>query len=151
MIQPLNLPKAPLKLSRKDEVVFVWCEIRKKKLQLTPEEWVRQHVIHFLIQEKNVPLGVIASEQSIQVYGLLKRCDLVVYNQSGKPIVLVECKAPDVKLTEKVVYQIAQYNSKLNVDYLLITNGIEHYYCYINRQTNAIEYLENLPNWNEIA
>ena len=151
MIQPLNLPKAPLKLSRKDEVVFVWCEIRKKKLQLTPEEWVRQHVIHFLIQENNVPLGVIASEQAIQVNRLLRRCDLVVYNRSGKPIILVECKAPDVKLTEKVVYQIAQYNSKLNVDYLLITNGIEHYYCYINRQTNAIQYLENLPNWNEIA
>ena len=151
MIQPLNLPKAPLKLSRKDEVVFVWCEIRKKKLQLTPEEWVRQHVIHFLIQENNVPLGVIASEQAIQVNRLLRRCDLVVYNQSGKPIILVECKAPEVILTEKVVYQIAQYNSKLNVDYLLITNGIEHYYCYINRQTNAIEYLENLPNWNEIT
>ena len=151
MIQPLNLPKAPLKLSRKDEVVFVWCEIRKKKLQLTPEEWVRQHVIHFLIQENNVPLGVIASEQAIQVNRLLRRCDLVVYNQSGKPIILVECKAPEVILTEKVVYQIAQYNSKLNVDYLLITNGIEHYYCYINRQTNAIQYLENLPNWNEIA
>lgn len=151
MIQPLNLPKAPLKLSRKDEVVFVWCEIRKKKLQLTPEEWVRQHVIHFLIQENNVPLGVIASEQAIQVNGLTRRCDLVVYNQSGKPIILVECKAPDVKLTEKVVYQIAQYNSKLNVDYLLITNGIEHYYCFINRQTNAIQYLENLPDWNEIV
>lgn len=151
MIQPLNLPKAPLKLSRKDGIVFVWCEIRNKKLKLTPEEWVRQHVIHFLITFKNVPKGVIASEQTIQVNGLTRRCDLVVYNSHGKPILLIECKAADVTLNEKVLHQIAQYNFNLNVDYLLLTNGIEQYNCYINRTKNTIDYLENLPNWNELS
>ena len=151
MIQPLNLPKAPLKLSRNEGVVFVWCEIRNKKLKLTPEEWVRQHVIHFLITFKNVPKGVIASEQTIQVNGLTRRCDLVVYNSHGKPILLIECKAADVTLNEKVLHQIAQYNFNLNVDYLLLTNGIEQYNCYINRTKNTIDYLENLPNWNELS
>lgn len=151
MIQPLNLPKAPLKLSRNEGVVFVWCEIRNKKLKLTPEEWVRQHVIHFLITFKNVPKGVIASEQTIQVNGLTRRCDLVVYNSHGKPILLIECKATDVALNEKVLHQIAQYNFNLNVDYLLLTNGIEQYNCFINRSKNTIDYLENLPNWNELS
>ena len=151
MIQPLNLPKAPLKLSRKDDTVYVLCEIRNKKLKLTPEEWVRQHVIHFLITHKNVPKGVIASEQTIQVNGLTRRCDLVVYNILGKPILLVECKAADVTLNEKVLHQIAQYNFNLNVDYLLLTNGIEQFNCFINRSKNTIDYLDNLPNWNEIS
>lgn len=151
MIQPLNLPKAPLKLSRNEGVVFVWCEIRNKKLKLTPEEWVRQHVIHFLITFKNVPKGVIASEQTIQVNGLTRRCDLVVYNSHGKPILLIECKATDVALNEKVLHQIAQYNFNLNVDYLLLTNGIEQYNCFINRSKNTIDYIENLPNWNELS
>jgi hypothetical protein len=151
MIQPLNLPKAPLKLSRNEGVVFVWCEIRNKKLKLTPEEWVRQHVIHFLITFKNVPKGVIASEQTIQVNGLTRRCDLVVYNSHGKPILLIECKATDVALNEKVLHQIAQYNFNLNVDYLLLTNGIQQYNCFINRSKNTIDYLENLPNWNELS
>lgn len=151
MIQPLNLPKAHLKLSRNEGVVFVWCEIRNKKLKLTPEEWVRQHVIHYLITFKNVPKGVIASEQTIQVNGLTRRCDLVVYNSHGKPILLIECKAADVALNEKVLHQIAQYNFNLNVDYLLLTNGIEQYNCFINRSKNTIDYLENLPNWNELS
>ena len=151
MIQPLNLPKAPLKLSRNEGVVFVWCEIRNKKLKLTPEEWVRQHVIHYLITFKNVPKGVIASEQTIQVNGLTRRCDLVVYNSHGKPILLIECKAADVVLNEKVLHQIAQYNFNLNVDYLLLTNGIQQYNCFINRSKNTIDYLENLPNWNELS
>jgi hypothetical protein len=151
MIQPLNLPKVPLKLSRNEGVVFVWCEIRKKKLKLTPEEWVRQHVIHYLTTFKNVPKGVIASEQSIQVNGLTRRCDLVVYNSHGKPILLIECKAADVVLNEKVLHQIAQYNFNLNVDYLLLTNGIQQYNCFINRSKNTIDYLENLPNWNELS
>jgi hypothetical protein len=151
MIQSLNLPKAPLKLSRKDDTVYVLCEIRNKKLKLTPEEWVRQHVIHFLITHKNVPKGVIASEQTIQVNGLTRRCDLVVYNILGKPILLVECKAPEVHLSEKALHQIAQYNSNLHVDYLMITNGNEHFNCYINREKSTFDFLESLPNWNDIT
>jgi hypothetical protein len=151
MIQSLNLPKAPLKLSRKDDTVYVLCEIRNKKLKLTPEEWVRQHVIHFLITHKNVTKGVIASEQTIQVNGLTRRCDIVIYNISGKPILLVECKAPEVHLSEKVLHQIAQYNSNLHVDYLMITNGNEHFNCYINREKSTFDFLESLPNWNDIT
>lgn len=147
MIVPLNLPQAPLKLIRKDEVVFVRCLIRKKDLVCTPEEWVRQHVIHLLISEKKVPKGRIASEYPLVYNGRSKRADLVVFNEFGEPEMIVECKAPEIPITEKVVHQIAQYNSQLNVNRLFLTNGLQHVFCEIDRDNGRLTYFEEWPGW----
>lgn len=139
VIQPLNLPKAPLKLEKKQGELYVWCVVRKKSLLLTPEEWVRQHVIHYLISSVHIPLERIASEYSIQVNGLLRRCDIVVVDQDGKPKMIVECKATTIPVNETVLFQIAQYNRELQVDYLLLSNGIDHFLTKINRETGELE------------
>lgn len=149
MFQALNLPLADLKLVRKSEQVFVWCIIRKKQLLLTPEEWVRQHIIHYLITEKRVPIALIAAEMAIEVNKLSRRCDIVVFGKDSKPLLIIECKAPEVAITEKVFNQIAQYNFKLNVDLLMMTNGIEHVVCSIDREKHALNYLQDLPVWDE--
>lgn len=150
MLRPLNLPPADLKLSRKEGQLFVWCIIRKKSLVLTPEEWVRQHIIHFLIEKRSFPQGLIAAEMPISVNDLTRRCDIVAYGNDGLPKLIVECKAPDINLTENVFHQIAQYNFKLNVDYLMVTNGLDHIVCKIERKTNELIFLKMLPNWEEI-
>lgn len=144
MITPLNLPKAELKLSRKDDLVFVWCILRKKNLVCTPEEWVRQHVIHLLISE-GIPEGLIASEFNLEYNGRSKRADLVVFDREQRPLLIVECKAPEIGLTQQVFNQIAGYNHELRVDYLMMTNGLEHIYCHVNQSTGHVQYLESLP------
>jgi hypothetical protein len=150
MIVPLNLPQANLKLSKKNEQLFVWCIVRKKTLILTPEEWVRQHVIHFLINQKNVPLGLISSELGIQINQLNRRCDVVIFGKDQSAKLLVECKAPEVKLNQNTLQQIAHYNATLNVDYLWITNGIEHALYFIDRNNNQIQILNELPNFDNL-
>jgi hypothetical protein len=148
MIKPLALPKANLHLSKKDDSIFVWCVARKKTLLLTPEEWVRQHVIHYLVNDKNIPLGLIISEHSIKVNKLARRCDIVVFGTDQKPKLIVECKAPEVAINHKVLHQIAQYNFNLNVDYLFLSNGLTHVICRVNRSNNTLDYLEEIPDFS---
>ncbi len=150
MIQPLALPKANLRLSKKGELLFVWCVARKKTLQLTPEEWVRQHVIHYLVNHKNVPLGLLISEYSIKVNSMSRRCDIVVVGTDQVPKIIVECKAPEVVINRQVLHQIAQYNFQVNADYLLLTNGLHHVICKIDRANNAFIYLEEIPDFSII-
>ncbi|MBL4862335.1 MAG: type I restriction enzyme HsdR N-terminal domain-containing protein [Crocinitomicaceae bacterium] len=145
MIESLNLPKANLKLTRKDNQIYVWCTVRKKNLVCTPEEWVRQHIIHFLIQQKGIPEGLIASEFQLEYNGRSKRADIVVFDRNQQPILVVECKAPEVNLTETVFHQIANYNHELRVEYLMMTNGNQHIYCHVNQTSGEISYLEELP------
>ena len=151
MLTPLNLPKAKLKLTRRNDDLYVFDIFRKKELLLTPEEWVRQHFLHFLVQEKHTPLGLISSEHALTINGLQRRCDAVVFNKKGKPIVIVECKAPSVKLSEKTLHQVAQYNFKLNVNWLILTNGIQTITCHINHSSKKLDYLEEVPSFNEIT
>lgn len=148
MLHALNLPKAPLKLSRKDEQLFVWCVVRKKTLVLTPEEWVRQHVIHYLISDRKVPLGLIASEQGISIHKLNRRCDVVIYGRDQRAKLLVECKAPEITLSAHTLHQIAHYNAELGVDYLWVTNGIQHALYRIDRTGNQIVVLDELPEFD---
>ncbi|MFK7786598.1 MAG: type I restriction enzyme HsdR N-terminal domain-containing protein [Crocinitomicaceae bacterium] len=147
MITPLNLPKAQLKLTKRDRQVYVRCLIRQKDLVCTPEEWVRQHVINYLIVNKGVSKGRIASEFPLEYNGRSKRADIVLFDEFGRPTMIVECKAPEVSITEKVVYQIAQYNSQLNVDRLLLTNGLVHIFCEIDRENGKLIYHEEWPGW----
>ena len=134
MFTPLNLPKANLKLSRKGESVYVWDVFRKKKLLLTPEEWVRQHFFHFLVNERNVPQGLISSEYGLVVNQLQRRCDGVIFGRDGKALAIIECKAPEVSITKKTFYQIAQYNFKLNVKWLFMTNGLKTVPCFVDTE-----------------
>jgi type I site-specific restriction endonuclease len=145
MIVPLNLPKAPLKLSKKNGQVFVWCEIRNKLLVCTPEEWVRQHIIHFLLNEQKIPKGLIAAEYQITYNSRKKRADIVVFNRNGKPYLIVECKAPQIEIDESVLYQIATYNHTLGVCHLMMSNGIQNIYAEINDKTGSLKYSENFP------
>lgn len=146
MIEQLNLPKAQLKLKRKADGVYVWCIVRKKELLCTPEEWVRQHFIHFLLNEKNIPLGLIASEVPLNYNGRNKRADIVVYDRLQKPFIIVECKATSVSLTESVMFQAAQYYKELKPYFIVLTNGLNHIYCGIDSTNGAIQYFEDLPN-----
>lgn len=133
MIVPLNLPKAPLKLSRRGEDVYVWCEVRRKKLVCTPEEWVRQHVIHYLNTEYNIPFSLMSTEHRLNYNGRDKRADIVVFSVKGQPELMVECKAPHVPLNEEVLFQIAQYQKVLNAKNLMLTNGIDHLFAMIDK------------------
>lgn len=150
MLTPLNLPQAKLKLSQKGQRLMVWDEFRMKQVVLTPEEWVRQHFLHFLTSEKGVPKSLIAVEQGVQVNSLVRRCDAVVYNNEGAPIAIVECKAPEIALTEKTLHQIAQYNFKLRVNFLILTNGIQTITAVINSKSKTIDYLQNVPLFSEM-
>lgn len=145
MIVPLNLPQAKLKLRRKNNDVFVWCVLRKKELVCTPEEWVRQHLIHFLISS-GFSQNRLASEVTVEYNGMKKRADLVYYNKNFEPIMIVECKAPDVQIDESVLHQAAKYNRNLQVEYLFLSNGIHHVIGKIDREKGDIEYLDEIPD-----
>lgn len=144
MITPLNLPKANLKLRNRDGLTYVWSILRKKELVLTPEEWVRQHIVHFLINDCNVPEGLIASEYQLTYNSRSKRADVVVFGKDQKPKLIIECKAPEVNLTEATFRQIAQYNHELQVELLMMSNGIDHIYCEVNQSNGSITYFQEI-------
>lgn len=123
---PLNLPKADLKISQKGDDFLVWCIIRKKQLVLTPEEWVRQHAIHYLIHSKNISLGKINSEHLVKINGQNRRCDIVVIDPFGNPELIVECKANDIAIDEKVFLQTSNYIQETKARYFWMTNGLFH-------------------------
>ena len=143
----LNLPIAVLKTKLVEGTTQVFDQVRKKYLVLTPEEWVRQHFIHYLNQEKNYPLGLMGVEQMVKYNGMQTRADIVLYTTEGKPNMIVECKAPNVKITQDAFNQIAKYNFKLKVRYLVLTNGIQHFCCQMDYETNGIKFLEEIPSY----
>ncbi|PWJ45041.1 type I restriction enzyme HsdR N-terminal domain-containing protein [Sediminitomix flava] len=142
----LNLPHYDYKLQRKDDKVWILDQIRKKYLVLTPEEWVRQHFINFLITE-GYPKSLIGVEGGLKVNQMQKRSDILVYDRKGKPFLLVECKAPEVKLSNKTFEQAAAYNSVLKAPFLIITNGLQHFVCKINFENGSYDFLDGLPQF----
>ena len=149
---PLNLPPSDIKLKKNEEgEVFVFDILRRKWLKLTPEEWVRQNFIHFLIEKKHYPAGLLANEVGININGTTRRCDTVLYDKIGmRPRLILEYKAPHVKITQEVFFQIASYNSLLRADYLIVSNGFHHYCCKINYEQNSYKFLQNIPNFEEL-
>tara|TARA_B110000902_G_scaffold246042_1_gene300713 strand:+ start:1101 stop:1550 length:450 start_codon:yes stop_codon:yes gene_type:complete len=143
----LSLPIYKLKMKSEGEKTYIFDVVRKKYLLLTPEEWVRQNFIHYLNKEKKYPLGLMGVEQMVKYNSLKTRADIVMYNTEGKANIIVECKAPDVKITQDTFNQIAKYNSQLKVKYLLVTNGINHYCCEMNYEKNEIVFLEEVPTY----
>ena len=147
-LTPLALPPAPLKLKRQDDKVMVQCLIRRKLLVLTPEEWVRQHLISFLNLSKGFSLEKISVEKQIQYDGFTKRWDIVVYDTDFKPLLLIECKAPSVPISRAVMEQISVYQRKIQAPYLALSNGLEHQVFALNEQAAELQALEDFPSAN---
>lgn len=148
----LNLPTFDYRLrqSPKNQQEEIWDSQRKRWVKLTPEEWVRQHFVHFLISEQGFPAGCIGNELSIKVGQLEKRCDSVVFGSDGLPLMIIEYKAPTVPITQKVFNQISRYNITLQVDWLIVSNGLQHYCCHLLREKNQFEFLPQLPRFENL-
>ncbi len=144
-MQELNFPKYSFRFKSSENKLSVFDEIRKKFVLLTAEEWVRQHVVQFLLQHKNYPKSLINVEKVIKVNDLVKRYDLVVYNPDGSIFLLVECKAPNVKITQETFNQIARYNLVLKAEHLMVTIGLNHYFCQMDFKEQKYVFLEDLP------
>jgi type I site-specific restriction endonuclease len=129
----------------------IFDDIRKKFLLCTPEEWVRQNLMRYFIREKYIPAGMIALEKQIRVHGLQRRYDAMVHDRSGQPLMLVECKAPEVKITQDVFQQIAEYNISFGVPYLFVSNGLKHYVCHVDSTLRKIKFLKELPVYSELC
>ena len=144
-MQPLNLPTYQFKIKSKENKQFIFDLIRKKYVVLTPEEWVRQHILHFLIFKKGYPKSLIAVEKQLTINTLVKRFDILVFNTKGLAHLIIECKAPKVKITQDAFDQIARYNLKLNAAYLMVSNGLDHYYCELDTINEQYLFLKDLP------
>lgn len=147
-MQKLNLPIYSIKLKKEGSKTLIFDQIRKKYILLTPEEWVRQNFIQFLIEEKNYPASLMAIEMGIDLLNTKKRCDIVLYNTNGLPHVIVECKAPSIKISQNTFDQIARYNMTLKTDLLLVTNGLQHYACMMDHQNRRYHFLKEIPNYS---
>jgi len=147
-MQKLNFPTFTFRFKNSENKVAIFDEIRKKFVILTPEEWVRQHVVHYLILEKKYPKSLINVEKVLKINGLSKRYDGVVFNPDGSIFLLVECKAPEVKISQNTFDQIARYNLTLKANYLMVTNGQNHYFCQMDFEKQQYVFLNELPNLN---
>lgn len=147
---PLNLPPCSLKISNDADKYSVFDVLRKKYIVLTPEEWVRQHFVHFLIEHKGFPQALLANEVQIRLNATKKRCDTVLYRRDLSARLIVEYKAPSVEITQAVFDQITRYNMVLKVDYLIVTNGLQHYCCQIDYTRQTYCFLPEIPAYNEL-
>lgn len=146
-MQELNLPNYQFRIKSSENKLFIFDFIRKKEVILTPEEWVRQHFMRYLVTEKKYPASLIAVEKKLNLHQTTKRTDIVVYNRNLKPEIIVECKAPNVPISQEVFDQIARYNLKLEARFLIVTNGLQHFYCQIDTENESYLFLEDIPNW----
>lgn len=141
----LNLPKYDARIRNENGLFKIHDRIRRKFVALTPEEWVRQHFINHLIDNLGYPPALMANEIGLTLNGTRRRCDSVVFNTSGQPLVIIEYKAPEVAITQKVFDQIVRYNMVLHAAYLFVSNGLEHYCCAIDYSTATYSFLKKIP------
>ena len=144
----LNLPAYNFRIIKKNEKPFIFDDLRKKFVALTPEEWVRQHFIRFLINVKHYPTSLIAIEKQLVINGLKKRCDAVVYSRNAEPLMIIEFKATTVSIAQQTFDQAAVYNSKLKVDYFIISNGLKHYCCRLDKNVLQYNFLDDIPDFD---
>jgi type I site-specific restriction endonuclease len=147
----LNLPEYNFRIKKQNEKLQIFDSQRKRYVSLTPEEWVRQHFIRFLIETKGYPAAHLAIEKQLNMNGMKKRCDAILYNNEAKPIMVIEFKAPNVPISQATFDQVAVYNAKLKVDFFIISNGIEHYCCRVNSETARYEFFSEIPNHSTIT
>lgn len=146
----LNLPASQFKLKQTEKGYFIFDKFRKKYVKLTPEEWVRQHFLVYLIENKEYPEALLAVEQQLNLNGMNKRCDAVWYDAQANPQIIIELKAPKIPLNQAVFDQVAVYNTKLKVQFFMVSNGLEHYCCRVNTETASYEFFEEIPKYTEI-
>lgn len=147
----LNLPDYPLNVKKNGNRLLVFDRLRKRFVALTPEEWVRQHFVEYLIQEKQFPSALMGNEVSLTQNGIKRRCDTLVADRQGKPLVIVEYKAPEIEITQQVFDQIVRYNMVLRARYLMVSNGMTHYCCRIDYDNNTYAFLTDIPRYEEIV
>lgn len=146
----LNLPMSATKIVARDGKNVIFDVIRKRYVALTPEEWVRQQFIHYLSDYKNYPLALMANEVLLNLNGVKKRCDTVLYRRDLSARMIIEYKAPHVEVTQRVFDQITRYNMVLKVDYLIVSNGLRHYCCKMNYTDQSYIFLKDIPDYNEL-
>lgn len=146
-MQELQFSSYSFRFKSNENKTLIFDIVRKKFMVLTPEEWVRQHVIHFLISEKEYPLSLINVEKQIKLNDTIKRYDIVVFNSDGSIHIIIECKAPSIPITQKTFDQIARYNFVLQADYLMISNGLNHFYCEMDFKNEKYHFLKDLPKY----
>ena len=144
-MQKLNLPEYAFRVKKNEKHTLIFDMIRKKDIVLTPEEWVRQHFVQYLIQEKKYPVSLIAIEKQLTINNLKKRTDILIFSPKGTPDIIVECKAPHIKINQDTFDQIARYNLKLNAHFLVVTNGLQHYYCQLDTENKTYIFLQDIP------
>ena len=148
-MQQLNFPSYKFRFKNSENKLSIFDEIRKKFIILTLEEWVRQHCVLFLIQEKQYPKSLINVEKELVINDRKKRYDIVIFHPDGSINILIECKAPHISITQKTFDQIAQYNLKLDADLLMVTNGLQHYYCQMNFEEKRYNFLADIPDYKK--
>ncbi len=149
-MKKLNFPEYDFRIRENERKPEIFDAFRKKYVALTPEEWVRQNLLMYLVNEKRYPASLIAVEAGLKLYNRTKRTDIVVYNNKGNPLLIAECKAPEVVINQKAFDQIARYNMALKVNYMIVTNGLNHYCCFIDYQNNTIKYLKDIPDYKNL-
>lgn len=149
-MKKLNLPEYAFRIRELDSKRQIFDESRKRFVALTPEEWVRQNFLQYLITEKQYPRSLISVEGGLKLYKRKKRTDIVVYDNQGKALLIVECKAPEVRIDQNVFDQIVRYNMALQVNYLILTNGLNHYSCAIDYVNQNYRFLKEIPAYTDL-
>jgi hypothetical protein len=147
-MQVLNFPSYTFRFKNSENKIYIFDVVRKKFVILQPEEWVRQHVVHYLINEKKYPLSLINVEKQLKLNGLVKRYDIIVFKADGTIALLVECKAPEVTVTQITFDQIATYNLQLRAEFLMVTNGLQHFYCKMDFDQEKYCFLKEIPDFS---
>lgn len=149
-MEQLNLPTYNANIKKIGGATKIFDVLRRKFVTLTPEEWVRQHFVHYLLEHKGYSPTLMANEVSLTLNGMQRRCDSVVYDQHLKPRMIVEYKAPSVEITQKVFNQICRYNMVLQVDYLVVSNGLKHYCCRLDKEKGQYAFVEDIPPYDDV-
>ena len=142
----LNLPEYSFRIKSKENKLYIFDRNRKKEVRLTDEEWVRQHFVEYLVHEKKYPRSRIALEKQCRVTNMSKRTDIVVYDRQGEPEIIVECKAPQIRINQETFDQIARYNLQIDARYLIVTNGLEHFFCQMDHEAQQYRFLRDIPD-----
>ncbi len=146
----LNLPSYDAKIRKNGSLMEIYDSLRRKYVALTPEEWVRQHFVNWLISDKEYPTSLMANEAGIKLNSLTRRCDTVVYDQHLDPLMIIEYKESNISITQDVFDQVVRYNTVLKVPYIVVSNGVNHYCCKMNYEKQSYDFLTDIPNYREL-
>ena len=151
MTTQLNLPPYEIRVKEEQGRRMIFDFLRRRYIALTPEEWVRQHFVHYLVEHKGYPKGLLVNEKELRAGEKKLRCDTLLYNKELQPQMIIEYKSPDVVLTQRVFDQITAYNLLLHVDFLIVSNGLQHFCCRIDHVSRSYEFLHEIPAYDELS